>query len=635
MRITDLIKESTIAMDLSATTKDGVIDELVDTLYNAGVLNDKQVYKEAIHAREAQSTTGVGEGVAIPHAKTDAVAKPAIGFGKSIEGVDYESLDGQPATLFFMIAAPAGGAQTHLDALAKLSGILMNEEVRAQLLHAKTAEEVLEIIEQNDEVETKEEVVLAPTGNATNDNLVLAVTACPTGIAHTYMAADALKNQAKKMGVPIKVETNGSGGIKNRLTDEEIARAKGIIVAADVNVETNRFHGKNVVMVPVADGIKRPEELINMAQDDSRPLFEAKGGQAKSTGSKEKKGFYKHLMSGVSNMLPFVIAGGILIALSFFWGIKSADPKHETFNAFAALLKNDIGGNAFTLMIPILAGFIAMSIADRPGLAPGMVGGMMAASGGSGFLGALVAGFMAGYLMILIKKAFDWLPQSLDGIKPTLIYPVFGVLITGLLMNFVVNPPTRWLNEAMTNGLNGLSGTNIVILGLVLGGMMAIDMGGPFNKAAYTFGIAALEAGNNAPITAAMIGGMVPPLAIALSMIIFKKKFTKVQRGSIVSNTAMGLSFITEGAIPFAAADPARVIPSMIAGSATAGALAMAFGCRVPAPHGGIFVVGLDKGHWPMFLLALLIGVVVSAVIYGLLKKKPTEAELEEEAELA
>ncbi|RAI80510.1 PTS fructose transporter subunit IIC [Macrococcoides goetzii] len=635
MRITDLLKESTIAMDLSATTKDGVIDELVETLYNAGVLNDKQAYKEAIHAREAQSTTGVGEGVAIPHAKTDAVAQPAIGFGKSIEGVDYESLDGQPATLFFMIAAPAGGAQTHLDALAKLSGILMNEEVRAQLLHAATAEEVLEIIEQNDEVQTKEEVVLAPTGNATNDNLVLAVTACPTGIAHTYMAADALKNQAKKMGVPIKVETNGSGGIKNRLTDEEIARAKGIIVAADVNVETNRFHGKNVVMVPVADGIKRPEELINMAQDDTRPLFEAKGGQAKSSGSKEKKGFYKHLMSGVSNMLPFVVAGGILMALAFMFGITSFDPKADDYHPFAEALWAVGNKSAFALMVPILAGFIAMSIADRPGLAPGMVGGMLAVSGGSGFLGGLIAGFLAGYLVEGIKKLLSGMPQSLDGLKPTLLFPLLGVASTGLLMYYVVNPPASWLNKLMADTLNSMNGTNIVILGLVLGGMMAIDMGGPFNKASYAFGFAAIEAGNYAPITAAMIGGMVPPLAIALSMIIFKNKFTKTQKGSLLSNIVMGLSFITEGAIPFAAADPARVIPSMIAGSATAGALAMAFGCRVPAPHGGIFVVGLDKGHWPMFLLALLIGVVVSAVIYGLLKKKPTEAELEEEAELA
>lgn len=625
MRITDLLTFDTMAMDLQSTTKDGVIDELVETLSTAGILSDKSSFKEAIHAREAQSTTGVGEGIAIPHAKSDAVKKPAIAFGKAIDGIEYESLDGQPARLFFMIAAPAGGAQTHLEALAKLSGILMNEEVRTELLHATTKEEIIETINLHDEVEKDEEVILAPTGDAKDEQLVLAVTACPTGIAHTYMAADALKNQAVKMGVPIKVETNGSGGIKNKLTDEEIKNATGIIVAADVNVETSRFHGKNVVTVPVADGIKRPEELINMALDTSRPVYVAKNEKAASSTTQEKKGIYKHLMSGVSNMLPFVIAGGILIALSFFWGIHSADPKSEEYNAFAAMLMFIGGENAFKLMVPVLAGFIAMSIADRPGFAPGMVGGMMAVAGGSGFLGGLIAGFLAGYLMIGIKRAFNWLPQALDGIKPTLIYPVLGVLITGLAMAYVINPPAKFLNEAMTNGLNGLSGTNAILLGLVLGGMMAIDMGGPFNKAAYTFGLAAFESGHYAPITAAMIGGMVPPLALALSMILFKKKYTKTQRGSIVSNAVMGASFITEGAIPFAAADPLRVIPSMIAGSATAGALAMAFGCSISAPHGGIFVVGLDKAHWPMFLLALLVGVVVSAVIYGVIKKRPEE----------
>lgn len=625
MRITDLLTFDTMAMDLQATTKDGVIDELVETLSTAGILSDKTSFKEAIHAREAQSTTGVGEGIAIPHAKSDAVKKPAIAFGKAIDGIEYESLDGQPARLFFMIAAPAGGAQTHLEALAKLSGILMNEEVRTELLHATTKEEVIETINLHDEIEKDEEVILAPTGDASDEQLVLAVTACPTGIAHTYMAADALKNQAVKMGVPIKVETNGSGGVKNKLTDEEIKNATGIIVAADVNVETSRFHGKNVVTVPVADGIKRPEELINMALDTSRPAYVAKNEKVASGTTAEKKGVYKHLMNGVSNMLPFVIAGGILIALSFFWGIHSADPKSEEYNAFAAMLMFIGGDNAFKLMVPVLAGFIAISIADRPGFAPGMVGGMMAVAGGSGFLGGLIAGFLAGYLMIGIKRAFNWLPQALDGIKPTLIYPVLGVLITGLAMAYVINPPAKFLNEAMTNGLNGLSGTNAILLGLVLGGMMAIDMGGPFNKAAYTFGLAAFESGHYAPITAAMIGGMVPPLALALSMILFKKKYTKTQRGSIVSNAVMGASFITEGAIPFAAADPLRVIPSMIAGSATAGALAMAFGCSISAPHGGIFVVGLDKAHWPMFLLALIIGVVVSAVIYGVIKKRPEE----------
>ncbi|TDM03631.1 PTS fructose transporter subunit IIABC [Macrococcus carouselicus] len=629
MRITDLLTRSTIAMDLNAETKDQVIDELVETLWNAGKLNDREAYRTAIHAREAQSTTGIGEGIAIPHAKTDAVKIPAIAFGKSKPGVDYESLDGTPAHLFFMIAAPAGGAQTHLDALAKLSGILMNEAVRAELLNAKSKEEVLSIIDQHDEPEEVQEDVVSAA--PADEGLILAVTACPTGIAHTYMAADALKNKAAKMGVPFKVETNGSGGVKNKLTDDEIRRAKGIIVAADVNVDTARFDGKNVVMVPVADGIKRPEELIHMAQDDSRPKFTATTKVSSTSG--EKKGLYKHLMSGVSNMLPFVIAGGILIALSFFWGIKSADPTNAQYNEFAAALNTIGGGNgAFGLMIPILAGFIAYSIADRPGLAPGMVGGLMAVHGGSGFLGGLVAGFLAGYLMEGLKKLFSVLPQALDGIKPTLLYPVLGVGLTGLIMYYLINPPASWLNNLLTTTLNNMSGTNIVLLGLVVGGMMAIDMGGPFNKAAYAFGLAAIDAGNYAPITAAMVGGMVPPLAIALAMILFKRKFTKVQRGSTVSNAVMGASFITEGAIPFAAADPLRVIPAMIAGSATAGALAMAFGCRVPAPHGGMFVIWLDKTHWPMFLLALAAGTVVSAVIYGLIKPKLTEEELQAEA---
>ncbi|WJP98263.1 PTS fructose transporter subunit IIABC [Macrococcus bovicus] len=631
MRITELLTQSTIAMDLNAATKNTVIDELVETLWQAGKLNDKEAYREAIHAREAQSTTGIGEGIAIPHAKTDAVKVPAIAFGKSKPGVDYESLDGTPAHLFFMIAAPAGGAQTHLDALAKLSGILMNEEVRAQLLNANSKEEVLAIIDQNDESAAEVEEVVATPAPAADDNLILAVTACPTGIAHTYMAADSLKNKAAKMGVPIKVETNGSGGVKNKLTEDEIRRAKGIIVAADVNVDTARFDGKNVVMVPVADGIKRPEELINMAQDDSRPKFVA-SNKARTTDSGEKKGFYKHLMSGVSNMLPFVIAGGILIALSFFWGIKSSDPTNAQYNEFAAAL-NTIGGGkgAFGLMIPILAGFIALSIADRPALAPGMVGGLMAVQGGSGFLGGLIAGFLAGYLVKGLKALFSVLPPALEGIKPTLLYPVLGVGLTGLIMYYLINPPAKWLNDLLTTTLNNMNGTNIILLGLVLGGMMAIDMGGPFNKAAYAFGLAAIDAGNYAPITAAMIGGMVPPLAIALAMIIFRRKFTKVQRGSTVSNAVMGASFITEGAIPFAAADPLRVIPSMIAGSATAGALAMAFGCRVPAPHGGMFVIWLDKTHWPMFLLALAIGTIVSALIYGFIKPKLTEEERQAE----
>ncbi|TDM12211.1 PTS fructose transporter subunit IIABC [Macrococcus lamae] len=628
MRITDLLTESTIAMDLRASSKDAVINELVDTLWSAGKLNDKENYREAIYAREAQSTTGIGEGIAIPHAKTNAVKTPAIAFGKSKIGVDYQSLDGTPAHLFFMIAAPAGGAQTHLDALAKLSGILMNEDVREELLNADSKEEVLSIIDAHDEPE--EPPVQAAVSQNNKEDLILAVTACPTGIAHTYMAADSLKNKAAKMGVPIKVETNGSGGVKNKLTDDEIRRAKGIIVAADVNVDTARFNGKNVVMVPVADGIKRPEELITMAQDDSRPKFIAKGG-SNTSDSGERKGFYKHLMSGVSNMLPFVVAGGILMALAFMFGITSFDPKADDYHPFAEALWSIGNGGAFALMIPILAGFIAMSIADRPGLAPGMVGGMLAVSGGSGFLGGLIAGFLAGYLVQGIKKLLSILPQAFEGTKPTLLYPLLGVLSTGLIMYYIINPPTKWLNEWMNTTLSGMSGTNIVLLGLVLGGMMAVDMGGPINKASYAFGIAAIAGENYAPITAAMIGGMVPPLAIAVSMMIFKRKYTKTQRGSILSNLVMGASFITEGAIPFAAADPLRVIPSMIAGSATAGALAMAFGCRIPAPHGGLWVAGLDMNHIGGFLLSLLVGILISAVIYGLIKPKLSEEEIAQE----
>lgn len=633
MRITDLLTESTIAMDLNAATKDTVINELVDTLWSAGKLNDKAQYREGILAREAQSTTGIGEGIAIPHAKTDAVKTPAIAFGKSKAGVDYESFDGAPAHLFFMIAAPAGGAQTHLDALAKLSSILMNEDVRRELLNAETKQQVLDIIDRNDEPE--EEVVEAAPA-AVDEGLILAVTACPTGIAHTYMAADSLKNKAAQLGVPIKVETNGSGGVKNRLTDEEIARAKGIIVAADVNVETARFNGKNVVTVPVADGIKRPEELIRMAQDDTRPKYVAAGGTTASSSSDEKKGFYKHLMSGVSNMLPFVVAGGILIALSFFWGIHSADPKSGEYNQFAAAL-NAIGGQyAFALFVPVLAGFIAMSIGDRPALAPGMVGGLMASTGDvkSGFIGGLIAGFLAGYIIRGLKRGFRFLPPSLEGIKPMLLYPLISVAAVGLIMYYLVNPYAGALNSWMNNSLAGLNGSNIILMGLVLGGMMAVDMGGPINKAAYVFGTAAFAAHNYAPITAAMIGGMVPPLAIALATVIFKNKFTRTQRSAAPTNLVMGASFITEGAIPFAAADPLRVIPSMVVGSATAGALAMAFGCKVPAPHGGLFVFWLDKGHWPFFLLALLIGTVVSAVIYGLLKRPLTEEELAAERQV-
>ncbi|CCI59979.1 PTS fructose transporter subunit IIC [Staphylococcus equorum subsp. linens] len=641
MRITELLTKDTIAMDLSSTEKNGVIDELVNQLDKAGKLNNVTTFKEAIHNRESQSTTGIGEGIAIPHAKVAAVDTPAIAFGKSKTGVDYQSLDMQPAHLFFMIAAPEGGAQTHLDALAKLSGILMDEKVREDLLHANSPQEVLQIIDKADDEATEEEEAetqAAATTPATDSDepYILAVTACPTGIAHTYMARDALKKQAEKMNVKIKVETNGSGGIKNHITDEDIRRATGVIVAADVNVETDRFDGKNVVEVPVADGIKRPEELINIAQDTSRKPFVAKGNHKASNQSEsnEKQGFgktiYKHLMNGVSNMLPLVIAGGILMAIAFLFGPNSYDPNSSEYNAFAEQLWNIGNQSAFALIIPILAGYIARSIADKPGFAAGLVGGMLAISGDAGFIGGILAGFLAGYLTQGIKKLVSGLPQSLEGLKPTLIFPVLSVTITGLVMVYVLNPPASWLNNLLLNGLEGLSGTNIMLLGLVIGAMMAIDMGGPFNKAAYVFATAALTEGNAAPITAAMIGGMVPPIAIATAMLIFRKKFTKEQKGSIAPNYVMGLSFITEGAIPFAAADPLRVIPSMMVGSGVAGAIALGLGSSIQAPHGGIFViVGTDFSHVLQSLIAIVIGSIVGAIIYGLLKPKVTEDEIQ------
>ncbi|MBB2508551.1 MULTISPECIES: PTS fructose transporter subunit IIABC [Staphylococcus] len=638
MRITELLTQETIAMDLSSTDKNGVIDELVNQLDKAKKLNDVSVFKEAIYNREAQSTTGIGEGIAIPHAKVAAVDTPAIAFGKSKAGVDYQSLDMQPAHLFFMIAAPEGGAQTHLDALAKLSGILMDDKVREDLLNATSPQSVLQIIDKADdeateEVEEDTESSVAPAD--TNEPYILAVTACPTGIAHTYMARDALKKQAEKMGVKIKVETNGSGGIKNHLTNEDIERATGVIVAADVHVETARFNGKNVVEVPVADGIKRPEELINIAQDTSRKPFVASADSSKvQSESNEKQGvgktIYKHLMNGVSNMLPLVIAGGILMAIVFLFGANSFDPKSSDYNAFAEQLWNIGNKSAFMLIIPILAGYIARSIADKPGFAAGLVGGLLASTGDSGFIGGILAGFLAGYLTLGIKKLTNGMPQSLEGLKPTLIFPVFSVSITGLLMIYVLNPPASWLNNLLLNGLQSLSGTNIMLLGLVIGAMMAIDMGGPFNKAAYVFAVAALTEGNAAPITAAMIGGMVPPIAIATAMLLFRKKFTKEQKGSIVPNYVMGLSFITEGAIPFAAADPIRVIPSMMVGSGVAGAIALGLGSSIQAPHGGIIVIlGTDFSHVLQSLIAIIIGAIIAAVIYGMLKPKLTKEEIQ------
>ncbi|PCF51038.1 PTS fructose transporter subunit IIABC [Staphylococcus delphini] len=632
MRITELLTKETIAMDLSATTKEGAIDELAQQLNQAGKLNHLDDYIAAIHKREQQSSTGIGEGIAIPHAKVEAVKTPAIAFGKSKAGVDYDSLDMQPAHLFFMIAAPATGAQTHLDALAKLSSVLMDESVRQGLLEADSPEEVLAIINKADDEATDEdtETTAEPAPVDNDEPYILAVTACTTGIAHTYMARDALKKQAEEMGINIKVETNGASGIKNRLTQEDIERATGVIVAADVHVETNRFNGKNVVQVPVADGIKRPESLINTALDTTRKPFVADNRQSANDEDEKLsvgKAIYKHLMNGVSNMLPLVIAGGILMAIVFMIGPNAMDPKSPEYNAFAETLWNIGNKSAFALIIPILAGYIARSIADKPGFAAGLVGGMLAVSGGSGFLGGIIAGFLAGYLTQGIKKATQNFPQMLEGLKPTLIYPIVSVTVTGLLMIYVFNTPAAWLNNALISGLNNLSGSNVVILGIVLGAMMAIDMGGPFNKAAYVFSTAALTAGNTAPITAAMVGGMAPPIALAIAMMIFRSKFTKEQRGSIIPNFVMGASFITEGAIPFAAADPLRVIPSMMIGSGVAGGLALLFGSNINAPHGGLVVIiGTDPSHALLTLLAILIGAVVGAVIYGIIKQSPNKA---------
>ncbi|MFI8578198.1 fructose-specific PTS transporter subunit EIIC [Rossellomorea aquimaris] len=620
MRITELLTKDTIQLNISSASKTGVIDELVSVLDKSGKLEDPEEFKQAILNREAQSTTGIGEGIAIPHAKTSAVKAPAIAFGKSAEGVDYESLDGTPAHLFFMIAATEGANQTHLEALSRLSSMLMDPDVRKALLNASSKEEVLEIINVHDQEEEEE----VPAEASTNEGKVLAVTACPTGIAHTYMAADALKAKAKEKGVNLKVETNGSGGAKNVLTSEEIENAVAIIVAADTKVEMNRFKGKPVIEVPVAEAIRRPEELLNQAMKQDAAIYKGREQSGETHAGPEKKqksGFYKHLMNGVSNMLPFVVGGGILIAISFLFGIQSANPDSPEYNEFAAMLMKIGGDNAFYLMVPVLAGFIAMSIADRPGFAPGMIGGLIAATGQSGFLGGIIAGFLAGYVVLGIKRLTNNFPPSLEGIKPVLIYPLLGIFITGFIMLQFLVEPLSAVNTGIQNWLDGLGTGNLILLGLVLGGMMAVDMGGPINKAAFTFGIAMIEGGNLAPHAAIMAGGMVPPLGLALATTIFKKKFNDNERKAGIAAYFMGASFITEGAIPFAAADPFRVIPSIVTGSAVAGALAMFFGIGLPAPHGGLFVFPVVEGNPFLYLLAVLIGSVITAVMVGLLKK--------------
>lgn len=627
MNITDLLKKDTIQLNLGSRTKADVIEELVDVLDRAGKLSDRNGYRDAILAREAQSTTGLGEGIAIPHAKTKAVKEPAIAFGRS-EGIDYEALDGQDSRLFFMIAAGEHANNEHLETLSKLSVFLMDPNFQERLYAATSADDVIRAIEE------KEAAEAAPVeAKAVNEDApyILAVTACPTGIAHTYMAADSLKQKADAMGVEMKVETNGSTGVKNELTSADIAKATAIIVAADKAVEMDRFAGKHVIEVPVAQGIRKPEELINRAVKQDAPVYQSTG---KSGGEKKEQrtGVYKHLMSGVSAMLPLVVAGGLLIALSFFWGINSANPDDPSYNEFAAQLMT-IGGAAFGFLVPVLAGFIAMSIADRPGLAPGLVAGFLASEGGAGFLGGLIAGFLAGYVVVFLKRALANLPASLEGIKPVLLFPLLGSFISGMIMLLVVNEPIAAFMTWLMEVLNGMSGANAVLLGVIVGGMMAVDMGGPINKTAYVFGTAALTAGNQEVMAAVMAGGMVPPLLVALASTVFaRQKFSKQEREAGKTAYVMGVSFITEAAIPFAAADPIRVLPSAILGSAIAGGLSAFFAIQLPAPHGGIFVFPLLEGagnvvmSMGLYALAILAGALIGALLLSFLKKPLTTA---------
>lgn len=637
MRITDLLDVRSVSLDAAPKSKQEAIDAAVALMVKSGKINDEEAYKRQVYAREEESTTGIGEGIAIPHGKCDAVDRPGLAAMVIREGVDFDSLDGAPVTLLFLIAAPNTEDNVHLDVLSKLSMMLMDETFTESLRKAETPEQFLAIIDQADEEKKSVDERLADVEEAKEDQVkILAVTSCPTGIAHTYMAAEGIEKAAKAKNCFVKVETRGSGGAKNVLTDEEIQAADCIIVAADAQVPMDRFDGKKVIERQVSDGINKADELVELAISGNVPVYKSStGGEkkqaAKSGGSVGHK-IYTQLMNGVSHMLPFVVGGGILIAIAFLLdgmmvdinSLSVADRANfGTITPAAALFKN-IGGVAFGFMLPVLAGFIAMAIGDRPALAVGFVGGMMAASGTSGFLGALVAGFAAGYLILALRKVCDKLPQAIEKIAPVLIYPVLGILIMGLGMTFIVEPVMGGINTALNNGLTSMGGSSKLILGLVLGGMMAIDMGGPFNKASYVFGTAAIASGNYDVMAAVMIGGMVPPCAIALATLLFKNKFTKEERESGPMNFIMGLAFITEGAIPYAAADPLHVLPSCIIGSGLAGALSMAFGCTLMAPHGGIFVVPV-MGNAVMYLLALVIGTVVSAVLLGVLKKKVTE----------
>jgi len=634
MKITQLFTPDTMILDLAATTKREAIDEMVATLKKAHRISDDAVFKQGILDREAQTTTGLGDGIAMPHAKNSAVLEPTVLFAKSQKGVDYEALDGQPTYLFFMIAAPEGANDTHLKALAALSRLLMHQEFVNDLKQATTAEQVFTLFDQAEKQLDQKEAASQQEPIASQDTpYILAVTACPTGIAHTYMAEDALKEKAKEMGIRIKVETNGSDGIKHALTEEDINQATGIIVAADKQVAMSRFDGKPLINRPVSDGIRKPEQLIQTILDGSAPIYRAKAqdktqkeASSDTTGSLGSQ-IYKHLMNGVSHMLPFVIGGGIAIALAFmidqFMGVPQAHLSELGSYHQAAAWMKEIGGAAFGFMLPVLAGFIAQSIADRPGLVAGFVAGSLAATGGAGFLGALLGGFIAGYVMIGLKHLLGKLPKSLEGIRTILFYPVFGVIITGGLM-LLVNIPMQAINNGLNNFLNGLSGANAALLGALLAGMMAIDLGGPINKAAYVFGTGTLATtvatGGSPMMAAVMAGGMVPPLAIFFATRFFKQKFSEKDQQAGLTNVIMGASFITEGAIPFAAADPLRMIPGFVVGSALTGALVSGFGIKLMAPHGGIFVILLINKPL-LFILFVLLGSLVSSIIIGTMKK--------------
>lgn len=652
MKIQDLLKKEVMIMDLKATSKEAAIDEMITKLVDTGVVTNFAIFKDGIMKREAQTSTGLGDGIAMPHSKNAAVKEATVLFAKSASGVDYEALDGQPTDLFFMIAAPDGANDTHLAALAELSKYLLKEGFADQLRQAKTPDDIIATFDSNS---ISQETVAPQTVQSTSkgSDYIVAVTACTTGIAHTYMAEEALKKKAAEMGVGIKVETNGASGVGNKLTSSDIARAKGVIIAADKAVEMDRFDGKPLVSRPVADGIKKSEDLINIILDNKAQTYHAKNQNDKQSGESDGKSglgsaFYKHLMGGVSQMLPFVIGGGIMIAIAFLFDNILGVPKDQlsnlgSYHEIAALFKN-IGGAAFAFMLPVLAGYIAYSIAEKPGLVAGFVAGSIASSGlafgkvpfaeggkatlalagvPSGFLGALVGGFLAGGVILLLRKLLSGLPKSLEGIKSILLYPLLGVLITGFLM-LLVNIPMAAINTALNTFLQGLSGSSVVLMGLLVGGMMAVDMGGPVNKAAYVFGTGTLAAtvanGGSVVMAAVMAGGMVPPLAVFVATLLFKDKFNNEERQSGLTNIVMGLSFITEGAIPFGAADPARAIPSFIVGSALTGALVGLAGIKLMAPHGGIFVIALTSNPL-LYILFILIGAVVSGVLFGLFRK--------------